>query len=133
MKKKDLYKLTPGTILEILWLDAPPEAALLLEKPEKRKGDISLWLFYPDRAAVDSHATHEQVHCVLGAMEFPQCVSPEAMRLALPKPKAKAKSKKAKSKKVTTSKKKDAVKPNDVAPIDTKLVGSTTSASPTKP
>ena len=131
MKKKDLYKLTPGTILEILWLDAPPEAALLLEKPEKRKGDVSLLLFYPDRAVVDSHATHEQVHGVLGAMEFPPCVSPEAMRLALPKPKAKTKAK-AKSKKAK-SKKKDAVKPNDVSPIDTKLVGSTTSASPTKP
>ena len=130
MKKKDLYKLTPGTILEILWLDAPPEAALLLEKPEKRKGDVSLLLFYPDRGVVDSHATHVQVHGVLGTIEFPSCVSPEAMRLALPKPKAKAKSKKAKSKK---AKSKDAVKPNDVAPIDTKLVGSTTSASLTKP
>ncbi len=85
MNKKDIYKLTPGSWLEILWLDASPEVGMLIEKPEHCKGDVSLHMFYPHRKLnhVDSHAVHSQISNVLGST-WPVPISTEDRRLEVP-------------------------------------------------
>lgn len=62
--KKDMYKLNPGTWLVIGWNDSAPTPALLLEKPERSKGDVSLKCFYPGDGEVHSRAVHTQINYV---------------------------------------------------------------------
>ena len=71
MTKKDIYKLTPGTWLEIRWDDGPPEAALLLAKPQPGRGDVSLQLYFPRVPEANWHAVHSQVTRVLGPLVLP--------------------------------------------------------------
>ncbi len=82
MNKKDVYKLTPGSWLEVLWKDAPPEVGMLVSKPQQCKGDVSLQMFYPHRRFdhVDSHAVHTQISNVLGST-WPVPLSPAERRL----------------------------------------------------
>ena len=67
MDKKKVCKLPPGTFVEILWADSKPTVGMLLEKPQRSNGDISLTVFHVDSKAVDSHAVHSQVSRVLGS------------------------------------------------------------------
>lgn len=69
--KAEVLKLKPGTFIRLKWLDASDEIALLLEKPEREKGDVSLKCFYPHRSTTDSHAVHSQVMENLGSLKVP--------------------------------------------------------------
>lgn len=80
MDKKKVCKLPPGTFVEILWADSKPTVGMLLEKPQRSNGDISLTVFHVDSKAVDSHAVHSQVSRVLGSVAFPAPVSDENVR-----------------------------------------------------
>ena len=74
MNKKDALKLKPGMWVVVEWNDSLIEAALVLEKPSKCKGDMSIKLFYPDCGDYHSHAVHTQIafaHCPL---EVPKSV-----------------------------------------------------------
>lgn len=71
MDKKKVCKLRPGTMLEILWADSDPTTAMLLEKPQRENGDISLRLYHFDSQSVDSHVVHSQVLTVLGFVTPP--------------------------------------------------------------
>ena len=42
LPKKEIYKLKPGTWIELRWKDAPNSIGLLAEKVEAGKGDISI-------------------------------------------------------------------------------------------
>lgn len=71
MDKKQVCKLQPGTLLEILWADTDPTTAMLLEKPRRENGDVSLRLYHFESQTVDSHAVHSQVLKVLGNVAVP--------------------------------------------------------------
>ena len=71
MTKKEIYKLKPGTWLEIGWDDVPPEACLLLAKPEPGPGDVSLTLYHPSLGESNHHAVHTQIRAVLGELQVP--------------------------------------------------------------
>lgn len=83
MNKKGVCKLRPGTFVEVLWKDAPPEVAMVVEKPTMQKGDMAVKLFYPKRKVdhVDNHAVHTQINRVLGNVHIPDPVSPPETRL----------------------------------------------------
>lgn len=69
MKRKHLKA---GQLLEILWRDHKPTIALLLEKPEKCKGDISLHLYHFKTKSYDNHATLSQVRAIRGKVKLPK-------------------------------------------------------------
>lgn len=92
MDKKKVCKLRPGTMLEILWLDSDPTTAMLLEKPQRENGDISLRLYHFDTQSVDSHVVHTQVHTVLGFVTPP--VPTSSLRLSADKPRIHGRGKK---------------------------------------
>lgn len=82
MDKKQVCKLQPGTLLEILWADTDPTTAMLLEKPRRENGDVSLRLYHFESQTVDSHAVHSQVLKVLGNVAVPTPTS--TIRFAVP-------------------------------------------------
>ena len=84
MDKKQVCKLQPGALLEILWADSDPTTAMLLEKPRRENGDVSLRLYHFDSQSVDSHAVHSQVLKVLGHVAPP--VPTSNLRLKLTRP-----------------------------------------------
>jgi hypothetical protein len=61
MTKAEVLKLKPGTWIELKWMDGPNAPALLLEKPENERGDVSLHCYYPERGRHDNHPVHTQV------------------------------------------------------------------------
>ena len=71
--KSEVLKLQPGTWVELKWADAPNSVALLLEKPQRGRGDVSLTLFDPSSkyAPTGCRAVHAQVVRVLGALVVP--------------------------------------------------------------
>lgn len=85
MNKKDVLKLKPGTFVEVLWLDSPPEVGMLVERTKDRPGDVAVKMFYPNRSAchVDSHAVHTQINCVLDRISIPSAVSPPEKRFVV--------------------------------------------------
>lgn len=71
MTKAEIYKLTPGTFLEVRWNDASNSVVLLLEKPERQRGDVSLKCLHQTTGLVDTHIVHGQVVAVCGQMAWP--------------------------------------------------------------
>jgi len=71
MDKKKICKLNPGVWILVEWEDADPELALLLEKPERKNGDVSLFCYYPEREICDDHAVHTQVKAIIESLVVP--------------------------------------------------------------
>lgn len=61
LQKSEVLKLKPGALLSIKWADSPNDLALLLEKPSRESGDVSLKCFYFGHKDVNRHAVHSQV------------------------------------------------------------------------
>ena len=80
MDKKQVCKLRPGTFVEVLWADSRPTVGMILKKPVRENGDVSVTLLHCDTLDVDSHAVHTQITKVLGKAEFPATVSPYTAR-----------------------------------------------------
>lgn len=79
LAKKEVYKLQPGSWLIVKWKDAPNSIHMLLSKPERCNGDVSLDVWNPvvpygRRSAYNSTSVcHDQVvgvHCVTEQPEF---------------------------------------------------------------
>lgn len=70
MKKADVMKLKPGDILTLKWMDAPNSGALLLEKPVRKAGDVSLHCFHFQTRSHDWRALHSQVIAKRGTLEY---------------------------------------------------------------
>ena len=45
--KAEFYKLKPGAIVEVIWNDAPPKVGILLDKPERAIGEVSVDVLVP--------------------------------------------------------------------------------------
>lgn len=73
MNKATVLKLKPGTWLQISWVDAPNSVGLLLAKPERERGDVSLRVFDPagERYETVLYIVHEQVVANLGMVLVP--------------------------------------------------------------
>lgn len=75
LTKAVVMAIKPGTLIEVKWQDSPNTVGILLEKPERERGDVSLRVWYPDDPVtgslshVDSHAVHGQVVAVHGKLE----------------------------------------------------------------
>jgi hypothetical protein len=61
LSKKEVMKIKPGTIIELSWDDSSLTKAVLLEKPQYKKGDVSLHCFHQYNMSADHHAVHSQV------------------------------------------------------------------------
>jgi hypothetical protein len=78
LTKREVLKLKAGTWIEVSWADSPNSVGLLLERPEKEPGDVSLRVFWPDtesdayNSSVNSSAVHSQVVRALGTVEVPE-------------------------------------------------------------
>lgn len=85
MNKKDVCKLKAGTCVELLWNDAPPSVAMLLEKPREVTGDVSLLCFHVGDREIPGYMNrrpvHTQVSRVLGEITFPSALSLPDVRL----------------------------------------------------
>lgn len=70
--KREVMKLQAGSVIKLAWLDTKPTVAILLDKPCREKGDVSLHCmhFFVDEDGhfsstdTDSHAVHSQVVCI---------------------------------------------------------------------
>jgi hypothetical protein len=74
MTKSEVMKLKPLTWIVLKWRDSKNSVALLLERPKKCKGDVSLLCLYPRTGSIDNHPTHEQIVGTLGMAEEPALV-----------------------------------------------------------
>ena len=76
--KAQVMALKPGTLVEVKWQDSPNTFGILLEKPTKERGDVSLRIWWPENRATDnlsdvnSHAIHSQVVAVHGRVQIQQ-------------------------------------------------------------
>lgn len=70
MKKSEVYKLLPGTFLEVWWNDASNSVVMLLETPERGAGELSIKCLHQD-GHVDSHVAHTQIVKVRGHVKWP--------------------------------------------------------------
>ena len=71
MNKAEVMKLQAGTWVETKWDDEPNAVGLLLDKPDRGSGDISLHIWWPDLNTDDYHAIHSQVVRSLGGLVVP--------------------------------------------------------------
>ena len=68
LTKREVARLTPGTFIQLKWVDSPDTAALLLEKMDRaERGEVSLYVF--DGEKVTRHPVHNQVVAVLGHID----------------------------------------------------------------
>lgn len=63
--KDRVMRCRPGTVLTVKWLDAPNQRGILLEKPQRERGDVSLRILWDD-GDINSHAVHDQVVAIHG-------------------------------------------------------------------
>jgi hypothetical protein len=63
--KDRVMRCQPGTVLTIKWLDAPNQRGILLQKPKRESGDVSLAILWDDGHTC-MHATHDQVVAIHG-------------------------------------------------------------------
>ena len=79
LPKKDVLKFKRGALLEIKWRDSHNTFGVLIDKPEKCKGDVSLNLWFPaDRSvgakgSANTYAVHSQVVAMHGYVELRRC------------------------------------------------------------
>jgi hypothetical protein len=68
LPKKSVVCLTPGTMIELCWNDGPNTIGVLLTRPKRATGDVSLHVWHPDNAATSTknHVDHHSVHGKLG-------------------------------------------------------------------
>lgn len=65
LPKKVLGEIHPGTMVTIMWIDAPDQQVMLLEKINpKEKGDIALALFSFEGSHFIARAIHSQIVAV---------------------------------------------------------------------
>lgn len=75
LTKAAVLAIKPGSLIEIKWHDSPNTVGILLEKPTRESGDVSLHVWYPDDPAtgsmsnVNTHAVHSQVVALHGKLE----------------------------------------------------------------
>lgn len=68
LTKREVARLTPGTFIQLKWMDTPDTAAFLLEKMDRaERGEVSLYVF--DGEEVTRHPVYNQVVAVLGHIE----------------------------------------------------------------
>lgn len=68
LTKREVARLTPGTFIQLKWMDTPDTAALLLEKMDRAEhGEVSLHVF--DGKEVSHHPVYNQVVAVLGHID----------------------------------------------------------------
>lgn len=64
LTKKEIYRLQPGTWIELRWLDGPNTVALLEERVTPGRGDRTLLTLDVENGMLvsgRSHATHDQI------------------------------------------------------------------------
>lgn len=68
LTKREVARLTPGTLIQLKWMDGPDTVGLLLEKIDKSKrGEVSLHVF--DGKGSNHHPVHNQIVAVLGHID----------------------------------------------------------------
>jgi len=72
LPKSEVMKIKPGTWIELKWMDSPNNVVLLLEKPDRCTGDVSLFTMNPSTLSADHHAIHSQVVSVVGPWQVPE-------------------------------------------------------------
>jgi len=75
LPKKEIYKLKPGTWIELRWKDAPNNIVLLAERVVPGKGDISIRYFDVADGKVtwkQNHwrGVHDQIVAIHGCVEL---------------------------------------------------------------
>lgn len=81
LSKKVIYKLKPGTWVELRWVDSPNSVCLLVHKVEQSKGDCTLYtqeVVNGHLMPCNTHAVHDQIVAVHGQLEV---VAPKPNRV----------------------------------------------------
>lgn len=74
LPKKEIYKLKPGTWVELRYRDAPNAPALLLSKAEQCPGDSSVHvLSMSGPVPMPTWLVHSQIVRNLGPVQVPAC------------------------------------------------------------
>lgn len=77
MTKKEAYKLKPGTVVEVKWIDEPNSRVMVLEKPGHETGDLRISCF-PEEAMWGkeryfvTYIYHDQIVRVVGTISWPE-------------------------------------------------------------
>lgn len=71
MPKKEVLKLQPGTLVRVAWLDSPDSVHLILEKPVRDTGDLSLTTWTTDQDGRRlTGVSSDQIVEVVGSLEI---------------------------------------------------------------
>lgn len=74
LPKKEIYKLKPGTWVELRYKDAPNEPGLLLKRVEQYPGDSAVYVLSMNRSVpMPTWLLHKHIVRSLGPIQVPVC------------------------------------------------------------